>query len=68
MAERSRAWWAEPWFLVEAFALVNLGFMTIDIFMAHSVNDFRRSAEYIPLYFSVVAPLVLVVGLALRAR
>ncbi len=68
MAERSRAWWTEPWFLVEAFALVNLGFMTIDIFMAHSVNDFRRSAEYIPLYFSMVAPLVLIAGLALRAR
>jgi hypothetical protein len=68
MAERSRAWWAEPWFLVEAFALVNIGFMTIDIFMAHSVNNFRRSAEYIPLYFSMVAPLVLIVGLALRRR
>ena len=68
MAERNRAWWAEPWLLVEAFALVNLGFMTVDIYMAHSVNDFRRSAEYIPLYFSALAPLVLLLGLALRSR
>ena len=68
MAERNKAWWMEPWFLVEAFALSNLGFMTVDIYMAHSANDFRRSPEYIPLYFSALAPLVLIVGLALRSR
>lgn len=70
--ERSRFSWTfsslEPWFLVEAFALVNLGFMSVDIYLAHSVNEFRREAEYIPLYFSVIAPFVLLVGLALRSR
>jgi hypothetical protein len=68
MAARNRAWWAEPWFLVEAFALMNLGFMTLDIYMAHSVNEFRRSEECIPLYFSALSPLVLITGLALRSR
>lgn len=73
MAERNKAlWhkslWAEPWFLVEVFALANLGFMTVDIYMAHSVNDFRRLPEYIPLFFSAIAPLVLLAGLALRSR
>lgn len=62
------AWWAQPWFLVEAFAIVNIGFMTVDIYMAHSVNDFRRSPEYIPLFFSLIAPLILLVGLGLRSR
>ena len=66
--ERSKPNWAEPWFLVEVFALVNLGFLTFDIFLAHSVNEFRRAAEYIPLYFSAIAPLVLLIGLALRKR
>ena len=51
MARKSEAVWQQPWFLVEAFALVNLGFLTFDIYLAHSVNGFRRSAEYIPLYF-----------------
>ena len=73
MAERnsvlpSNAWWGQPWFLVEAFAVVNLGFLTFDIYLAHSVNDFRRAAEYIPLYFSTLAPLVLLAGLAFRPR
>lgn len=68
MAERSRPWWMEPWFLVEAFALVNLGFLTFDIYLAHSINDFRRWQEYIPLYFSACAPIALLVGLALRRR
>jgi hypothetical protein len=31
--------------------------------MAHSVNQFRNAAEYIPLYFSLAAPPVLLVAL-----
>jgi hypothetical protein len=54
--------------MVEAFAVTNLGFLTLDIYLAHSVNDFRQAAEYVPLYFSAAAPLVLLLGLVLRAR
>ena len=68
MAERIKAWWPEPWLLLEAFALVNLGFLTVDIYLAHSFNEFRKWPEYVPLYFSAVAPLILGIGLALRAR
>lgn len=78
MAERNKSlwqsarfgetWWVQPWFLVEAFATANIGFMSVDIYLAHSVNDFRRSPEYLPLYFSAIAPLVLLIGLALRSR
>ena len=63
-----KAWWAQPWFLVEAFCLVNLGFLTLDIYLAHSFNEFRKWPEYVPLYFSSIAPVVLGVGLALRSR
>jgi hypothetical protein len=66
MLTRNNYWWAQPWFLVEAFVLANLGFLTLDIYLAHSVNNFRRPAEYIPLYFSAAAPLVLLLGLLLR--
>ena len=68
MTERSKAWWMEPWLLLEVFALVNLGFLTFDIYLAHSVNEFRKEPEYLPLYFSAIAPVVLLVGLALRSR
>jgi hypothetical protein len=68
MAPRSEALWKQPWFLVETFALANLGFLTLDIYLAHSVNGFRRQAEYVPLYFSAAAPLVLLAAMALRSR
>ena len=63
-----KAWWAQPWLLVEAFCLVNLGFLTLDIYLAHSFNEFRKWPEYVPLYFSSIAPVVLGAGLALRSR
>jgi len=66
--EKNRAWWAEPWFLVDAFCLVNLGFLTLDIYLAHSFNEFRKWQEYIPLYFSALTPFVLGTGLILRSR
>ena len=68
MLEPSKAWWTEAWLQLEVFALVNLGFLTFDIYLAHSINDFRKAPEYIPLYFSALAPIVLVIGLVLRRR
>jgi hypothetical protein len=62
MSARSK-WYLDHRLWVEAFVVVNLGFLTLDIYLAHSVNQFRKPAEYIPLYFSAVAPLVLLVGL-----
>jgi hypothetical protein len=68
MVERSSRWWLEPGFLVEAFCLVNLGFLTLDIYLAHSFNEFRKWPEYIPLYFSIASPIALALGLVLKAR
>jgi hypothetical protein len=58
----------EPWLPMEIFVLLNLGFLTFDIYLAHSVNDFRSRAEYIPLLFSAAAPILLLVGLTARSR
>jgi hypothetical protein len=66
MAPRSEPLWNQSWFLVEMFALANLGFLTLDIYLAHSVNGFRRQAEYVPLYFSATAPMLLLVAMVLR--
>ena len=48
-----------PLVWVELFALVNLGGIAPDIYLAHSVNYFHHRAEYIPLYFSLAAPALL---------
>lgn len=45
------------------FALFNLGGLVPDIFLAHSTNYFRHVTEYIPLIFSIVAPLILLPAL-----
>lgn len=38
--------------LTELFALSNLGFLGVDIALAHAVNQFENPSEWIPLYFS----------------
>ncbi len=61
LVERARG--ADPAWLVELFAASNLGFLAVDIYLAHLSNGFRASAEWIPVVFSVVAPLLLAPGL-----
>lgn len=51
---------------VEMFVAVNLAILASDIYIAHSVNHFARSAEYIPFFFSIFSPLVLGVVILLR--
>jgi len=68
MAAPDERWWNDPQLWVEAFAILNIGFLTFDIYMAHSVNQFRNPNEYIPLFFSASAPIVLVIALWFRKR
>ena len=53
---------------VELFALLNLGGLAADIFLAHSQNQFRRESEYVPLVFSILATLALAAVIPLRRR
>ena len=68
MAGLNEGWWKQPELWVEAFTILNVGFLTFDIYLAHSVNQFRNSAEYIPLVFSASAPAVLIIALTQRMR
>ena len=52
--------------IVELFALTNLAFLALDIYVAHSMNAFRHAAEWIPFAFSLAAPVALVAGLMPR--
>jgi len=67
MASKFRRW-LKPWFLLELFILFNLGFLTLDIYLAHSTNDFREKIEYLPFYFSACAPVFLVAALVVHQR
>jgi hypothetical protein len=58
-------WYRDHRLWLECFVLVNLAFLSLDIWLAHSVNQFRNPAEYVPLYFSLAsAPILLVALLA----
>ena len=67
MALRARAEWRRDYVLwAELFATANLAFLALDIFLAHSENQFLRREEYWPLFFSMAAPVLLAVSLAAR--
>src|SRR3954451_19713341 len=51
-----------PVILVECFIISNLGFLAVDIYVAHSMNGFAHWAEWIPFTFSLIAPVLLVVA------
>src|SRR5579871_6623993 len=53
---------------LDLFVLVNLAFLGPDIYLAHSTNLFRDPAEYVPLVFSLVAPVLLVGALVGTGR
>jgi len=52
-------------FLVEAFAASNLAFLVLDIWVAHSVNDFHHPAEWIPFWYALAGAAALTGNLAL---
>ena len=59
-------WAHDPQLWVELFVTANLAILAADIYIAHSVNHFQKSAEYIPLYFSIGAPAILGLMICLR--
>lgn len=46
---------------LDLFIIANLAFLAIDIFVAHSVNQFHNPAEWIPFAFSIAAPIFLLI-------
>jgi hypothetical protein len=52
--------------LIEIFVVSNLGFLGLDIALAHAENAFRRGEEWLPLGFSLLVTLLLAPGLLSR--
>jgi hypothetical protein len=62
------SWRRDHQLWIEVFVLFNFAGLALDIVVAHSQNRFRRDAEFIPLYFSIAAAVVLGAVLPLRHR
>jgi hypothetical protein len=67
-AEEFEGWRSRYDLWLEAFIVFNFLCLTGDIFLAHSANAFRNGAEYIPLYFSSIAALMLAIAFGLRLK
>ena len=52
--------------IIELFVVSNLGFLALDIYIAHSANAFSHPAEWIPFYFSFSVPLLLILEMSLN--
>ena len=52
---------------VELFALFNLAFLTVDVYMAHAANEFAVELEWVPVFFSALAPLLLIPSVIRRS-
>lgn len=60
--------WRDHQLWVELFVLFNFAGLVGDIYLAHSQNQFHHAAEYVPLYFSIAATVLLAVVVPLRDR
>lgn len=49
--------------LLEVFVAANLAFLVLDVFLAHSVNEFRHPAEWVPFGFAALGSLALLANL-----
>jgi hypothetical protein len=68
MGSPANSVWRDHRLWVELFALFNITGLTVDIYLAHSMNFFREREEYIPFIVSLGAPLLLIPGLRLYLR
>ena len=65
---RSRKWLNKCPTFLQVFIIVNLAFLAIDVFVAHSINAFAHGAEWIPVVFSLAASPLLVAAMFCGTR
>jgi hypothetical protein len=52
----------KPRTIVEIFIIGNLAFLPVDVYVAHLTNEFERKPEWLPVIFSIAAPLLLIIS------
>jgi hypothetical protein len=63
MTLRARLSAVTPFLAARMFVVGNLAFLAVDILFAHAANGFARRVEWLPIFFSIVAPLLLLPGM-----
>jgi hypothetical protein len=53
---------SKPRTIVEIFIIGNLAFLAVDVYVAHLTNAFERRPEWLPVIFSIAAPLLLAIS------
>lgn len=61
----TKGWLGRPQFWVELFAIGNIGFLAVDVGVAHAMNAFEHPAEYIPVVFSLACAPALLLAMLL---
>ena len=56
-------WFHNHALILEIFVTANIAFLALDVFIAHSVNNFAHWGEWVPFLFSIVASLSLLLTL-----
>src|SRR3954451_24951044 len=52
----------KPRTIVEIFIIGNLAFLAIDVYVAHLTNAFERRPEWLPVIFSIAAPILIMIN------
>lgn len=60
--------WRDRRLWVELFCLGNLGFLAVDVLIAHAANDFAHPLEWLPVWFAAVGTGILVVAKLVGGR
>ena len=63
---RTSKWFDNHSLVLELFVTANLAFLAVDVFLAHSVNGFAHSGEWIPVLFSIIASLLMLLTLFIK--
>ena len=53
---------SDPAVLLELFVWSNLAFLALDVYLAHRVVSFRHWGTYVPLIFSIAAPVLILIA------
>ncbi len=60
---KTTEWFKDHAFQVEIFVILNFAFLIIDVYFAHSINEFAHWSEWVPFYFSIIATLGMSISL-----
>lgn len=65
LRNKDAGWLGRPQFWVELFAIGNIGFLAVDVAVAHAINAFEHPAEYVPVVFSLACAPALLLAMSL---